>query len=408
MKPLEVARVEVLTAMPRLPLSTVDAANATGRITSAAAVAREFIPPFDNSAMDGFAVVASDCADVPVTLAINEDVAAGSVPLKRVDPGTATRIMTGAPIPEGANAVVRVEDTESDDHDNVAILDQVAEGKNIRVRGGDVSPGDVIVEAGVRLSARHAATLASAGVDPVCADLPTVALMSTGDELVDHSTRDLPPGTIRDSNRVLLRALLTELAVPFIDLGIVGDDPDDLRSAYDRAADEADMIISTGGVSMGDYDYVKQVLGELGSVEFWKVAMQPGKPFAFGSINGVPLFGLPGNPVSTFVSFEQFVRPAILHMMGATNVFRTRIVGTMGEDVRTHEAKTVFLRVLLALDRNARFIAVQSGGQGSHMHSSLANADAFAVVPEGVGRLSAGDDVMLEMFRWPEGRSVDE
>ena len=408
MKPLEKARAEVLAAVPRLPSGTVDAGSATGRVTSVAAVATEFIPPFDNSAMDGFAVVASDCAGGPVTLAINEDVAAGSVPLRPVVPGTATRIMTGAPMPEGANAVVRVEDTETGDEDNVTVLVGVAEGKNIRARGGDVSPGDVIVDVGVRLSARHAATLASVGLDPVVADLPTVALMSTGDEIVEHSVPDLAPGTIRDSNRVLLRALLTELGVPFIDLGIVGDDPDALRSAYQRAAEEADMIVSTGGVSMGDYDYVKQVLGELGSVEFWKVAMQPGKPFAFGSINGVPLFGLPGNPVSTFVSFEQFVRPAILHMMGATNVLRTRIVGTMGEDVRTHDAKTVFLRVLLALDNDGTFVAVESGGQGSHMHSSLANADAFAVVPEGVGSLSAGDDVTLEMFQWPEGRTIDE
>jgi molybdenum cofactor synthesis domain-containing protein len=408
MKPLEEARSEVLAAMPRLPSGAVDSGSAIGRVTSVAAVAAEFIPPFDNSAMDGFAVVASDCAEGPVTLAINEDVAAGAVPLKVVVPGTATRIMTGAPMPEGANAVVRVEDTESDGPDSVTIIDGVAEGKNVRLRGGDVSPGNVIVDAGIRLSARHVATLASAGVDPVVARLPTIALMSTGDEIVDHSTRDLAPGTIRDSNRVLLRALLTELGIPFMDLGIVGDDPDELRAAYHNAAEGADMIVSTGGVSMGDYDYVKQVLGELGSVEFWQVAMQPGKPFAFGSINGVPLFGLPGNPVSAFVSFEQFVRPAILHMMGATRVLRTRIVGTMGEDVRTHDAKTVFLRVLLAKDTNGTFVAIQSGGQGSHMHSSLANAEAFAVVPEGIGSLSAGDDVMLEMFQWPEGRSIDE
>jgi molybdenum cofactor synthesis domain-containing protein len=408
MKPLEEARSEVLAAMPRLPSGAVDAGSAIGRVTSVAAVAAEFIPPFDNSAMDGFAVVASDCAEGPVTLAINEDVAAGAVPLKVVVPGTATRIMTGAPMPEGANAVVRVEDTESDGPDSVTIIDGVAEGKNVRLRGGDVSPGNVIVDAGIRLSARHVATLASAGVDPVVARLPTIALMSTGDEIVDHSTRDLAPGTIRDSNRVLLRALLTELGIPFMDLGIVGDDPDELRAAYHNAAEGADMIVSTGGVSMGDYDYVKQVLGELGSVEFWQVAMQPGKPFAFGSINGVPLFGLPGNPVSAFVSFEQFVRPGILHMMGATRVLRTRIVGTMGEDVRTHDAKTVFLRVLLAQDTNGTFVAIQSGGQGSHMHSSLADAEAFAVVPEGIGSLSAGDDVMLEMFQWPEGRSIDE
>jgi molybdenum cofactor synthesis domain-containing protein len=372
-----------------------------------AAVATEFIPPFDNSAMDGYAVLARDCENVPVVLTVNEDVAAGSVPGMEVRRGTATRIMTGAPMPEGADAVVPVEDTESHAREEVTILAPTTRGKNVRGRGGDTSPGDIIVDCGVRLTARDVATLASAGIEPVVADLPRVAIMSTGDEIVNHETRDLQSGTIRDSNRVMLRAVLGELGVPILDLGIIGDDPNALRSAYERASSEADIVLSTGGVSMGDYDFVKQVLGELGSVGFWQVAMQPGKPFAFGSINGVPLFGLPGNPVSTFVSFEQLVRPAILHMMGATNLLRMRIVGTMGEDVQTHPGKTVFLRVLLAQDADGTFVAVQSGGQGSNMHSSLANADAFAVVPVGTGSLSAGDDVTLEMFTWPEGRRGD-
>ncbi len=407
MKPLEQARAEVLAAVPRLGSSTVDVDDCVGRVTAEDAVAREPIPPFDNSAMDGYAIIASDTVGAPVTLRVNEDVAAGSVPTITVKPGTATRIMTGAPMPQGADSVVPVEDTESPTGDEVTIHVVIGATANVRPRGGDMSPGDVIVESGVRLTARHTAGLASAGVDPVVADLPTVAIMSTGDEVVDYSTSGLAPGTIRDSNRVLLRAVLAELGVPVVDLGIIRDDPAELREAYERAAEQADIVLSTGGVSMGDYDYVKQVLGELGSVDFWKVAMQPGKPFAFGSINGVPLFGLPGNPVSTFVSFEQFVRPAILHMMGATKVLRTQITGTMGEDVETNDAKTVFLRVLLAQDADGSFVAVQSGGQGSNMHSSLAAAEAFAAVPVGTGSLSAGDEVTLEMFRWPEGRSGD-
>ncbi len=408
MKPLAEARADVLAAVPRLAVREVDVAMSLGSVTAEAAVGSEYIPPFDNSAMDGFAILASDSSDKPVTLDVLEDVAAGSVPTMEVRSSTAVRIMTGAPIPEGADAVVPVEDTESTSRDQVTISRRVAAGSNLRPRGGDMSPGDVIVEAGVRLTARHIAGLASAGVNPVVSDLPTVAIMSTGDEIVAHSTRKLAPGTIRDSNRVQLRAVLDELRVPIVDLGIIGDDPEALRSAYQRASAEADIIISTGGVSMGDYDYVKQILGELGSVQFWKVAMQPGKPFAFGNINGVPLFGLPGNPVSTFVSFEQFVRPAILHMMGATNLLRPHIAGTIGEDITTNPEKIVFVRVLLAQDTDGTFVAVKSGGQGSNMHSSLANADAFAAIPVGVGSLSAGDDVMLEMFRWPEGRRDDE
>lgn len=408
MKQLADARAEILAAVPRLGSSVVDVDDSIGRITTEAAVAREFNPPFDNSAMDGYAVIASDCVDAPLTLAVNEDTAAGSVPTMSVVPGTATRIMTGAPMPSGADAVVPVEDTESGTRDRVRILKAIDTGTNIRPRGGDLSPGDVLVAGGVRMTARHVGSLASAGVNPVVSDLPTVAIMSTGDEIVGYSTRDLKPGTIRDSNRLLLRAALAELGVPVVDLGIIGDDPDVLRAAYGQAAGQADVVLSTGGVSMGDYDFVKQILGELGTVDFWKVAMQPGKPFAFGAINGVPLFGLPGNPVSTFVSFEQFVRPAILHMMGASNILRSQIVGIMGEDVTTNDAKTVFLRVLLAKDSDGSFVALQSGGQGSNMQSSLANADALAVVPVGTGSLSAGDEVILEMIQWPEGRTSDE
>ena len=408
MKQLDDARAEILAAVPRLGSGVVDVDVSIGRITTEAAVAREFNPPFDNSAMDGYAVIASDCVDVPLTLSVNEDTAAGSVPTMSVVSGTATRIMTGAPMPTGADAVVPVEDTESGRIDEVRILKTIEVGGNIRPRGGDISPGDVLVAAGVRLTARHVGSLASAGVNPVVSDLPTVAIMSTGDEIVGYSTRELKPGMIRDSNRLLLRAALAELGVPVVDLGIVGDDPDVLRDAYRQAADQADVVLSTGGVSMGDYDFVKQILGDLGTVDFWKVAMQPGKPFAFGAIDGIPLFGLPGNPVSTFVSFEQFVRPAILHMMGASNVLRSQIVGIMGEDVATNDAKTVFLRVLLTKDSEGSHVALQSGGQGSNMQSSLASADALAVVPVGTGSLSAGDEVTLEMIQWPEGRTSDE
>jgi molybdopterin molybdotransferase len=407
MKPLVEAQSQVLAAMRQMPSETVDLADALGRVTAEPCVSGVEVPPFANSAMDGFAVLASDVAHVPVVLNVLEDVAAGSVPTREVSTGMATRIMTGAPMPFGADGVVKVEDTRVDSDGSVTILEGVISGVNVREAGGDVQVGDVVVSAGVRLTSRHLASLASVGIRPVVARMPVVAIMSTGDEVVEAETVDLSPGAIRDTNRTLLRSLLAELGIPTVDLGIIGDDVEELSAAYKSAASQVDVIISTGGVSMGDYDFVKHVLGDMGSVEFWKVAMQPAKPFAFGEVNGVPLFGLPGNPVSTFVAFEQFVRPGLLHMMGAEKLLRPRLEAVMGEDVSTSPEKDVFLRVMLATDTGGSFVAVRSGGQQSNVLSSLADAEAFALVPVGTGSLSAGDSVTLEMFTWDEDRTVD-
>jgi molybdopterin molybdotransferase len=406
MIPLEEARSRVLDAMPKMDSETAAVADALGMVTAVPVIAGDAVPPFPNSAMDGYAVLGADLDKAPVTLRVLEDVPAGSVPTMTVTRGTATRIMTGAPMPEGADTVVMVELTVAGPDGTVEILEAVPPGTAVRAAGGDVAVGDVIVPAGVRLTARHLASIASVTGSVEVARRPTVAIMSTGDEVVDPSTERLTPGSIRDTNRVLLRSMLADLGIPTIDLGIVGDDLDALRTAYTDAANRADLIVSTGGVSMGDYDFVKQVLGDAGSVEFWRVAIQPAKPFAFGSMGAVPLFGLPGNPVSTFIAFEQFVRPAILHMMGATHLLRPRVRATMGEDVDTNPDKTVFLRVLLA-DDNGRFVAVRSGGQDSNILSSLAKAQALAVVPVGTGALSAGDDVIVEMFQWPEARGIE-
>jgi molybdenum cofactor synthesis domain-containing protein len=358
--------------------------------------------------MDGFAVKAANVERTPVALTVIEDVPAGSVPTLPVDIGQATRIMTGAPMPDGADTVVRVEDTRIDAPGAVTIVESAGIGTNVRPAGGDIAEGDVLVRTGIRLTPRHTATLASAGVEPLVSRMPTVAVMSTGDEVVDPTTQDLAPGHIRDTNRVLLKGVLAELGVNVLDLGIIGDDVEALSDAYRNAADSSDAIVSTGGVSMGDYDFVKQVLGETGTVDFWKVAMQPAKPFAFGSIDGVPLFGLPGNPVSTFVAYEQFVRPALLAMMGATALFRPRVPGVMGEDVNTAVDKEVFLRVLIAIDPQGSMVAVRSGSQASNVMTALAMAEAFAVIPVGTSSVSAGEPVTLEMFTWPENRVLDE
>ncbi|MCB2224452.1 MAG: molybdopterin molybdotransferase MoeA [Actinobacteria bacterium] len=407
MKPLADAQRHVLAAMAPLPTVAVPLAEALGLCTAAPVTAAHDVPPFANSAMDGFAVRASDTADAPVRLDVLEDVPAGSVPTLPVGPGRATRIMTGAPMPDGADAVVIVEETTSEGS-TVRVGAPVAPGDSVRAAGSDVAAGATVLEAGVRLGPAHLGLLAAVGASaPMVRRRPVVAVLSTGDEVRPADAPALEPGAIRDANRPLLGALAAGVGAGVLDLGIVGDDAAALRSALERAAGEADVVLTSGGVSMGDYDLVKQVLGELGSVEFWRVAMQPAKPFAFGFLGGTPLFGLPGNPVSAMVSFEQFVRPALLRRMGARRLFRPRVPGVLEHAVETDPAKTVFLRASARHDGSAWRVAL-SGGQSSHVLGALAAADAFAVVPVGTARLEAGDPVMLEMFHWPESRTAEE
>ena len=382
--------------------------EAAGLVLAADVRAPHDVPPFTNSAMDGYAVLGADVADVPTTLEVLEDVAAGHVAGGEVVSGSAIKIMTGAPMPAGADTVVKVEDTEPGDG-SVRILASAPVGTAVRPAGGDLAAGSQVFTAGTRLTARHVAVLASIGVaEPTVRRRPTVAIMSTGDEVQPPETATLAPGQIRDTNRPLLKRLLTELGVDVVDLGIIADDEALLRSTVEKAAAESDAIFTSGGVSMGEYDLVKAVLGTLGDIDFWQVAMQPAKPFAFGTIDGTPLFGLPGNPVSVMVAFEQFARPALLHMMGSERLFRPRVSGVMGEAIRTDPAKTVFSRVVVSIDPDGVFHARPSGGQSSNVLSALAAADAFAVAPVGVGDVAAGDEISLEMFTWPERRTAAE
>jgi len=403
-RPLADAQRDVLGAVPVLPEVDAPLDEVAGLVLAAPVVAPSDVPPFANSAMDGYAVIAADTGTPPVTLQVLEDVAAGSVARGSVRSGTAIKIMTGAPVPPGADAIVKVEDTEPGDG-SVVVQTSVEIGTSVRPAGGDVATGQAVFDAGTRLSPPHLAVLASLGLPGIrVRRRPVVAIMSTGDEVQPPDTVSLAPGQIRDTNRPLLRSLLAELGADIIDLGIIPDDEDTLRGAVERGAAEADAILTSGGVSMGEYDLVKIVLRRLGTIDFWQVAMQPAKPFAFGHIEGTPLFGLPGNPVSVMVAFEQFARPALLHMMGADRIFRPRVAGTMGESLTTDPAKTVFSRVVVDDD----FVAKPSGGQNSNVISALARADAFAVVPVGTGERIVGDPVDLEMFRWPERRTMEE
>jgi len=403
-KPRVEAQREVLASVSALGSERVPLNDALGRVLAEPIVAAHDVPLFANSAMDGYAVRASDVAIVPVVLEVVEDVPAGSVPTRKVAPGTATRIMTGAPMPAGADTVIEVEVT-STSGDAVTINSARTIGTHVRPAGEDVLQGAEVLPRGVRLNSAMLGVLASLGVvEPVVGRRPVVAIISTGDELLPPEAPVPPKGKIRDSNTMTLRAVLSGLAERILDFGIIGDSAEPLRAAFREAAESADVIVTTGGVSMGKYDLVKAVLTELGGVSFWKVAQQPGKPFAFGQIDGTPLFGLPGNPVSVMVSFEQFVRPALLYMAGATALFRPQVRGRLAQPVSTNPEKDVFLRVRVDEDEDG-LRATLSGGQSSNVLSAMAMADGFALIPVGVGDLATGDSVALEMFSWPEGRT---
>jgi molybdopterin molybdotransferase len=316
--------------------------------------------------------------------------------------------MTGAPMPAGADTVVQVEDTEPGEHD-VRILVGAPVGTSVRPAGDDVVTGTVVLQVGERLTPARLGVCASLGYhSPLVRRRPRVAILSTGDEVVPPETAELEPGKIRDANRFTLLGALEDLGVEVVDFGIVGDDADQLRERLAAAAAASDVVVSSGGVSMGEYDLVKHLLAELGSVDFWKVAMKPAKPFAFGRLGDTPFFGLPGNPVSVAVAFEQFLRPALLHMMGATKLFRPRLFGILEDDVVTDPRKVVFLRVGVEPGSDGIIRASLSGGQGSNILTALAAADALAVIPVGTAAVAAGSLVELEMMRMPEARTAAE
>lgn len=407
MTPLEDVRAHVLSTVGRLGTEQIDFRDGLWRVLAQSVVASSDVPPFANSAMDGFAVKGGDVARPDAVLRILEDVAAGQVAESKVEDGEAIRIMTGAPMPEGADTVVRVEDT-SEAAGTVTIGVSVPVGTSVRRAGGDVDAGSTVFEAGVRLGPMHVGVLATLGhVAPLVSRRPKVAIMSTGDELVPPETKDLGPGMIRDSNRPMLRAILQAVGAEILDLGTVPDDADALRATLGRAAVESDVIIATGGVSMGDFDVTKIVLKDDTDVDFISVAMKPGKPFAFGKLGGTPFFGLPGNPVSVLVSFEQFVRPALLTMQGAETVLRPQMKATAGEMLSTDPEKTVFVRVQVSY-RDGMVVVVPTGSQASNVLSGAANAGAFAVVPRGTADIEMGEPVTLELFRALESRGVED
>ena len=324
MESLETVQARIRSTVPEPRPTVVPLADALGLVLAADVVAGEPVPPFANTAMDGYAVRAADTAGAPVRLRVVGDLPAGHAPTTAVGPGEAIRIMTGAPIPPGADAIVMVERTARDGDDGVRIEVAATAGDHIRPAGGDVHDGDEVFTAGAVLTPAHLGVLASLGMT----DVPVhrrlrVGVLSTGDELREGAVV-LEPGQIRDSNRPMLLALVAEAGAEPVNLGIGRDDEAAVTAAFRDAAARCDAIITSGGVSVGDYDVVKAVLDRLGVLEWWQVAIRPAKPLAFGTIDGTPIFGLPGNPVSSHVSFELFARPALLQMMGTSRDRATR------------------------------------------------------------------------------------
>jgi molybdopterin molybdotransferase len=375
-------------------------ADALGLVLADPVASEVTVPAFANSAMDGYAVIARDTrtatVDQPVRLAVDGEVAAGVQELPTVRPGRSVRIMTGAPIPPGADAVVPVEVTSKLGVD-VGIHRAAERGANIREPGEDLQPGQRLLARGRRLAPADLGVLAAAGVSRVrCIPPPRVVVVSSGDELVPADQEPLP-GQVRDVNGPMLAAMVKAAgAVPF-SAGIVRDDRKALRYVLDTSLGHADLIVCTGGASAGTRDLLPEVIGSLGEVETAKVAMKPGMPQIRGRIAGCPVIGLPGNPVSAFVSFEVFVRPVIRSLQGRRDVQRPVVHAVAAEPLRSTPGKRSFLRVRLARE-GERWLAKPTGHQGSHVVSSIARADGLAVIDEDVLEVPAGEQVRVHLL----------
>ena len=382
------ARELILGSVPQLGTETVGLGEAAGRVLAEEIRAGVQIPPADNSAMDGYAVRAADVASVPALLEVVEDLPAGKRSQRKLGAGEAARIMTGAAMPEGADAVVMVEDTAVEGP-RVRIHRSAKLGQHVRRAGEDVRPGLVVAEPGATLRAPLVGMLAALGRS-------VVAVLATGDELVEPD-RLRDDGRIVSSNSWALCAGLREIGAEPVYLGIAPDEPDEIERRF-RAALGCDAVISTGGVSVGDRDWIKQVLAGLGGrMRLWRVRLKPGAPLAFVMVGSRPVFGLPGNPVSTLVTFEQFVRPALLRMMGHEKVFRRVASARLEADYKKPAGRAHFVRVNLA-QRGGELWARESGEQGSNILLALGRADGLAFVPAEATRLARGESVAVQLL----------
>lgn len=390
------SRIVPVHACERLPLR-----DCLDRVNNETVRSPRDVPPLPNSAMDGFAVSIDSLREGDLAELEEIGTAYAGRPFEgRCGPGQCVRIMTGALIPDGADAVVMQEQAETGDNGRIRVDGNHRGGENIRQSGEDVAKGDIVIDAGVRLSPADLGVLASLGLSQLQVKRkPVVAFFSTGDELVPVG-EPLEPGKIHDSNRYTLYGMLSRMAVDIVDLGVVRDDPETMRDTLANAATRADLIISTGGVSVGEADYVKPALEALGSTEFWKIAIKPGRPLTLGQIDSSIFMGLPGNPVAVMVTFSQFVVPAIEVLSGAglrrPLLFPARSVDRLRKKAGRHE----FQRGIATVDENHRWQVARTGKQGSGILTSMSRANCFIVLPEDNDGVEPGDEVAIQFFDW--------
>jgi molybdopterin molybdotransferase len=405
MMSVEEALARILAEIAPLPVTQVPLSETFGLVLAQDIVAQEDIPPFANSAMDGFALLSRDSQlrnGQPARLRISGGVAAGYVADHAVEEGTAMRIMTGAPVPPGADTVIQVELTRSEGPNSewVEILEAVPPGNNIRPAGEDMQRGQTVLLRGTEIGPWEIGILATLGWATVpAARRPHVAILGTGDEVIDVH-EPLRPGKIRNSNSYLLEAALRRAGAVPHRLGVALDTVESLREKFSEAMQD-DLIITSGGVSVGDFDLVKNIMDEQGKINFWRINMRPGKPVAFGHIGGVPLLGLPGNPVSAAVTFELFGRPVIRKMMGHTRLVRPQVEVIVEDGVSDRVMRRHYVRARVEW-RDGRFVAHTTGNQGSHIMTSLLNVNALVIVPEGGVEVRPGDTARAMMLDWPE------
>lgn len=398
------ARTTILSNVSPLPPKELPFTETLGLVLAEDIVSDLDIPPFNNSSMDGFAVRAEDTAsaasDSPVSLRISGEIPAGEGKEFSLMPGEALRIMTGAPMPPGADAVVPKENTETRET-TVLINNEAQKGEYVRLIGEDVSKGLGVLKKGTTIRAPEIGLLASLGRSRVKVfRAPTVAVIGTGNELVEVN-KPLLKGQIRDSNSYSLAAQINGCGAKSFRLGIAKDTREDTLAKISKGF-EYDVVITIGGVSVGEYDFVNQVLKDLGAeLKFWRIRQEPGKPLAFSVLKGKPVFGLPGNPVSAMVCFEEYVRPALLKMMGKTKLFRPEVSAVLDQDFKKEPGKIYFLRTKLER-RNGTYFAKPTGPQGSGILRSMALADGIGIIPEESSLVKAGDKIRVQMIGLPE------